>query len=101
MFKDAKEELERLQDELLAEEAPKALAEDDELLSEQALDELLDTDYRSYNADRTELDPQKLSEELMKPEKSSLTGLIVTAGLLTLGIFLVVCWWLIRYAGLL
>lgn len=101
MFKDAKEELERLQDELLAEEVPKVSREDDSLLSEQMLDQLLDTDYRSYNADATDLDPQELAQELMQPPRSPLTGLIVTAGLLTLGIFLVVCWWLIRYAGLL
>ena len=100
MFKDAKEELSRLQDELLAEDTPRQ-PQDDDLLTEQELDDLLDTDYRSYNTDKTDIDPEVLSQELDKPVKSSLTGLIVTAGLLTLGIFLLICWCLLRYGGIL
>ena len=98
MFNDAKQELERLQEELLAEEKTAPVQQDDDLLSDQILDQLLDMDYRSYNADKTDVDPQELAQELSRPT-SSLTGLIVTAGLLTLGIFLVICWWLIRYMG--
>ena len=104
MFRDRQQELERLRDELLEEEEQEVQVssqEDDDLLSDEMLNQLLGIEVHSYNADRVDLDPQKLSEEVLKPEEPKLTGLLVTAGLLTAGIFLVVLWWVLRYMGVL
>ena len=100
MFKDRQQELERLQDALWEDDildkepAPK----DDDLLSEEMLDQLLGFEVRSYNADRVDVDTQAFSQEVLQ-EEPKLTGLLITAGLLTLGIFLVICWWVLRYLG--
>lgn len=99
MFKDANEELERLQEQLLAEETRKLPHVDEELLSDQMLDQLLDVDYRSYNADHTDLDPEELAEAISEPAEPSLRGLIIANSILLFCIALLVIWWLIRYGG--
>ena len=99
MFKDANEELNRLQEQLLAEETKKLPKLDEDLLSDQMLDALLDTDYRSYNTDHTDLDTEELSEAVSQPAEPSLRGLIIANSILLFCILLVVIWWLIRYGG--
>ena len=81
------------------EETKKLPKLDEDLLSDQMLDQLLDIDYRSYNADSTDVDPDELSQAVSQPAEPSLRGLIIANGLLLLGILLVLIWWLIRYLG--
>ncbi len=50
-----------------------------------------------YNSDNLDEDLDSFSEEVREPKKDSLTGLLITALLLTAGILIVVAWWLIRY----
>ncbi len=50
-----------------------------------------------YNADKVDRDLEDFSEEVRKPKRSGVTGLLITALLLTAGILAVVAWWLVRY----
>ena len=101
MFNDRQEELERLRNELLDEEVEEQPAqEDDDLLSDEMLNELLGMNVQAYNTDKVDTKPEEISQQLQQPEEPKLTGLLVTAGLLTAGIFLVICWWVFRYLGI-
>lgn len=105
-------------EEWLTEEASGQEPDVQEFLTDEELDALLaqtqtigqTADYRNhsndygaavqaYNTDRTELDPETLSEELETEDKKVTTGLIATALLLSAGIVGVVVWWIIRYWG--
>ena len=103
MFHDRKQELERLSEELwedIEEElTEEEIPEDENLLSEETLNQLLDIDV--HNADKTDVGPDELSEEIMRPEPPRLTGLILTATLLSTGICLLLLWWVLRYFGVL
>ncbi len=107
MKKDTKEALDRLQEELLASDRPTTVIPSaDDILADQELRALLEDKPRprsgtARNTDRTEVSAKKLSKKLEKPEKKSLKGLMVTALLLTLGILAVLCFWLVRYVGIL
>lgn len=133
MFKDAKEELKRLEAELLAEESIQeadTLPEetpDEDILDEVALNALLQETqkignageyqnfsnhygsvlddrtrvFRVYNTDKTDPDLDSYANAVQEePRKSSLTGLIITACLLTAGILGMLVWWLLRYWGI-
>ena len=102
MFHDREQELERLSEELwddTEEEPTEQVPEDEDLLSEDTLNQLLDIDV--HNADRSDVDLDALSEEVLRPEKSKLTGLLLTAAFLTAGIALLLLWWVLRYFGVL
>lgn len=119
MYKDAKEELKRLEEALLEEEEEQqaeteADTDIDELLEqtkeilEQASDETqvfhwqpeeLIQSGRVYNADKTDEDLQQFSEQVRNGGKKNLTGWIVTAAVLAAGIVAVVIWWILRYGG--
>lgn len=132
MFKDAKEELKRIESELLAEEmldqesAPQEETSDDSLLDDATLSALLEETqtigdatayinysnqytaaqddktrvFQIYNTDKSD---QKLEDYadavLEEPRSGKLTGLIVTAAILSAGIAGVLIWWLLRYWG--
>ena len=123
MFRDAKEELDRLEAELLDVETPEEEAEElqeeeEALLDEEELDALLSDDqkfgsgegadiyknysngYRAYNSDKTETSPEELSQELMKaPRDPVVTWLTALALLLAAGILGVMVWVLINFRG--
>lgn len=125
MFRDKEEELRRLSAELRAEEEVQEAPEQEE--PDFSLDE--DTDiadmaggvyrnasndygrglrnyasgYRAYNADKTEVDPQALSDEVLcedEEEEKSLTGLVITAFVLSAGVVGMLIYWLV-WGGLL
>ncbi len=52
-----------------------------------------------YNADKTDEDLESYGQQVQEPARKSLTGLVVTAVLLTAGILGVVIWWLVRFGG--
>lgn len=85
MFRDAQEELERLESALLAE--PPAPAQHA-------------GNYKAYNTDHTDEDPETYSRALLQPAKSN-WGLILLAVLLALGIAAVAVYWLVRFRGVL
>ena len=87
MHRDTQEALNRLEAELLAEDA-------DDVQTEAALVR----GCKAYNADRTDEDPETYSRELLKPDRSE-RRLVVLAALLALGILLVALYWLIRLRG--
>ncbi len=129
MFKDAQEELKRLEQELLAEEYLEESQQQDEaapeedILDDEVLRALLEdtqtiadpedyqnysNDYgvkaddrtrvfRVYNTDRSDQPLEEYAEALQQPGKEKLTGLIVTAALLTAGIVGVLIWWILRF----
>lgn len=119
MYKDAKEELKRLEQALLEEEEEQqteeeadtdidALLEQTKEMLEQPSDETqvfhwqpeeLQRSGRVYNADKTDEDLLQFSEQVRGGEKKSLTGLIITAAVLAAGIVAVVIWWILRYGG--
>ena len=125
MFRDAKEELERLESELLAEEEVES--QEEKLLPEETLDELLQdtravqsggvysnfsngygrnlrnyaSGYQAYNSDKCDEDLDTFSEAVRAPKRSGLTGWVVLALLLLAGIFAVLIWYLVQYGGIL
>lgn len=118
MFKDTKEELQRLEEQLLSQE-PQAHTEDElDALLEQFLNEPDEEpaaqtrtvyqnysngygderkEFRAYNTDKTDRDLDAYSDDVYEPKKESLTGLLVTAALLLLGIAGVLMWWVVRF----
>lgn len=82
MFKDAREELKRLEEELLQEEETgEEVYEDDEL-----------SDYdpdRMYNGDDVDTDPNELGEEILRPRKKGGLGVAICLLLLAAALLLV------------
>ena len=122
MFKDRNEELQRLEQALLEDETKvipvkEILAEDEDLLTDETLDALLEdiapgknsvhyqnysNDYgQIYNSDVTDTNIEEYSEEVLTESKSSYTGLLILACGLAFGILCVIIYLLIRYGGLL
>ena len=123
MFKDRNEELQRLEQALLEDEEEEvSLAEatgeeDEDLLTEEALDELLEdvspgknsvpyqnfsNDYgHIYNSDIADTDLDEYCEEVLEEPAPSYTGLVILACLLALGILGMVIFMLLRYGGIL
>ena len=125
MFRDQEEELQRLQQELLAQEEPETEEEDEDLLEDAELDALLkDTrpsedrmiyqnysngygkdlrnyasGYQAYNTDNLDTDLDEFSRQVREPQRKN--GPLVAAMLLAVAILVVVCWILWRYWGLL
>ena len=120
MYKDAKEELKRLEDALLEEEAQQEEteapeeAEDIDALLEQAKDLLQksteDTqvfhlppevvqDAHVYNTDKMDGDMDSFAEAVHSGEEKGVTGLVATAIALAAGIIGVLIFWIIRYGG--
>ena len=130
MFKDAKEELNRLEAELLAEEpfppekTPLGEETDEDILDDAVLNALLEETqkignadeyqnysnlygsvrndhtqvFQAYNTDKSDQDLESYSKEVQDvPPQKSLTGLIITAALLSAGILGILIWWLLRY----
>lgn len=101
MFGDAKEELERINSELLAQQE-----EQEQLLDEETIDAFLEetqigetsgqyqnfsNGYSTYNADNSDVDLESYSQEVMEPKKDkTLTFLTVLACCLTGAILLTV-----------
>lgn len=128
MFRDAQEELKRLERELLAEEEEEQTTEEEEL-AQDALEEILEEEpesamdipedydavrnyngqirnfannYTAYNADRTDTELESYSREVREgSENRGLAGLSALALALIAGILGVLVWWLVRYRGLL
>ncbi len=107
MFRDTKEELKRLEAELLAQEQqdqqpdPPAQPVYRNFSNHYGADlRNYASGYKAYNTDRTDTGPEELSDEIREedPEKP-LTGLVLTACALTLGILLVMLYWAVRLLG--
>ena len=83
MFKDAKRELQRLEAELL---------EEDALLEEDLEEEIpkVSNRYNVYNADRTDWDPEELAQALDTPPRRGRWGLLVA---LAIGLLLLLAWY--------
>ena len=112
MYKDAREELKRLEEALLEEEEPQEeelqeeTEEEDVTLLLEDIKGFLGEDEEAtiphvYNTDRTDTDLDSYSEEVHSGQKQSLTGLVILAVALALGIVAIVVWWVIRYGGVL
>ena len=105
MFKDTQKELQRLEAELLAEEPENEEEYEDDLLDydddfgEEEQHRNFSNRYRAYNGDRTDWDPEKLSEELERPRKAGIWGLCALAMALIAGIFFVLAWWVAKFNG--
>ena len=128
MFRDRQEELDRLQEQLLEEE-PEELeeeyTEEEEYLDAEVDDLLAANDqgenpqtynnysndygrqlrnyasgYKAYNSDRTDEDLEEYSQQVLHPQKEKgITGLLILAMLLLLGIGGVLAWMLMRMKG--
>ena len=95
MFRDRQQELDRIQQQLLEDDTPEP---DEELLDDiaEVFDDVSYEPEEFYNTDHTDMDLDALSDQLQAPQKENLKGLIVAACLLTLGIVLVLGWWVVR-----
>ena len=128
MFRDRQEELDRLQEQLLEEE-PEELeeeyTEEEEYLDAEVDDLLAANDqgenpqtynnysndygrqlrnyasgYKAYNSDHTDEDLEEYSQQVLHPQKEKgITGLLILAMLLLLGIGGVLAWMLMRMKG--
>ena len=122
MFKDRNKELQRLEQALLEDETKvipvaEILAEDEDLLTDEALDELLDdvapgknsvpyqnfsNDYgQIYNTDITDEDLEEYCEAVLEEPAHSYTGLILLACGLAFCILCVIIFLLLRSGGIL
>lgn len=116
MYKDAREELKRLEEALLEEEVPQAEEEEDEDVDvDEDVDALLakaeeilgteDTQVvmipRVYNTDHVDTDLDRYSEEVHSGKQKRMTGFVILAIALALGIAAVVIYWIVRYGGML
>lgn len=122
MFRDRQEELQRLEEALLAEEeyeaqlSPEQAQEEEDLLSEDFLDELLEDTSpakesvayqnfsnaygKAYNSDRTDVDMEEYSETVRKAKKDNFGWLIVVCLLLILLLGAAV-WYVLHRGGIL
>ncbi len=111
MYKDAKEELQRLEEALLEEElleevlTEENFPEDEEIFQEpeESLEETrritqLPKDF--YNTDDTDVELEEYAQHVQEDTRG-LTGLTVTAILLAAGIVGILVWWALRYGGML
>ena len=71
MFRDANEELKRLEEELLQEEAEDEIEEEYE---EEFVESVYYDPNRIYNADDVDTDPEDLGEEILRPRKKGGLG---------------------------
>ncbi len=123
MYKDAKEELQRLEDALLEEdlpeeelpeepadeETPEAISVEDLMAETRRIDiiengeeqipDLAET-RRIYNTDQLDVDLEEYTQQVQE-EPKSLTGLLITATALAAGVIGVLVWWLVRYGAML
>lgn len=121
--KDAEEELQRLEQELLELEEPEQEPEEEEYLDPAAYEEEpageaprvyrnfsnnygkdlrnFASGYRAYNADRTDVDPEELSRQLLEPEEPPRRGPVVLALILAMAAVIAVLWLILRFGGIL
>lgn len=104
MFKDTEKQLQRLEEALLAQEQEEweqedPLLDDDDDFGEDAPENYrnFSNHYRAYNTDRTDWDPEELTEELEEKPKTGIWGLCAIILLLIGGIFLLLAW--LYYGG--
>ena len=121
MFKDRSTELQRLEEALLEEEDQQLLPaeqapEDEDLLSDDLLDELLEdatpmpntvsyqnfsNDYgNAYNADHTDVDLEEYTDQLQSGRKDR-SGLVIVACLLALGVLGMIIYLMLKQGGIL
>lgn len=127
MFRDTKEELKRLEEELLAEENLPPKTQSKEEITEETLSDLMGGDtvvirqedlekamkeksarrgryvgkYEAYNTDKADADLDTYREAVRSPKKDrSILFLSILALVLLAAIFGVLIWWLVRFRGL-
>lgn len=121
MFRDTKEELKRLETQLLAEEPEnineETPAEETEELTEEELAQIrrlirepepqyeirnYANNYQAYNSDNTDVDPEEYTQALEEPTLSRKKILLAVLAFLALaGVVAVVVLWLARAGGIL
>lgn len=117
MFRDADDELKRLEEELLAqveEEFPEELYPEDELYPDLEVEEIQPyitsirntpsmtqtRPYRFVNSDHVDCDLEEFSQSVESPKKDGvLAFLIILAILLTVGIVGIVLYWVMHIMG--
>ena len=95
MFQDKNEELARLQQALMEVEPDEEEWED----TEEEWGDIPNYDDRVYNADKCDEDLEDYAQQVLEDRKGGVSGLIITALLLTCGILGVMVWFLLRYWG--
>ena len=124
MFRDRDEALQELQAQLLEEEEQTAPEQEEDFLDEELLDKILtDTDqgescgvyqnfsndygrnlrnyasgYKAYNADKTDVDPRELSDELFHRRKKT-EGLLWAVLLVLVALIVGVIGWILLVVG--
>lgn len=100
MFRDTKQELQRLEQELLQEESAQEPEFGEEPSGEYEGDYVnFASGYRAYNSDRADVELEEYGRTVREGEKSRLTGLIVLALLLSAGIVCILGYWFLRLLG--
>lgn len=84
MYEDAKQELQRLEEALLAEEEP----------------EMETAEVPAYNSDKTDEDLELFAQEVLDGEKKGMTGLVVLAAALAGAVVVALVVFLLRWKGL-
>lgn len=84
MYEDAKQELQRLEEALLAEDEPELEAEE----------------IPAYNTDKTDTDLEQFAQEVLDGEKKSMTGLVALAAALAGAVVVALVIFLLRWKGL-
>ena len=101
MFRDRKEELDRLEAALLeSDEEAETLTEDEEFLDEEEAEQPL-PDFDAYNSDVTDEDLEAYSETVYEGGSRNRLGLLAVALALLSVVLFVLAWWLLKYGGFL
>ncbi len=96
MFRDAQQELQRLEEELLEEDTEDCYEEEWEEEMEQTRQFVCPAD--AYNTDNADGDLEEYSQQVYEePEKHSYTGLLVAVALLSAGVLLMLVWCMLHY----
>lgn len=116
MFRDTQKELKRLEAQLLAEEAEEETEDTspEEELTDEDMEELrrllkepqaeyrnYANNYRAYNTDSTDTDPEEYSRALQAERPRGRGALVVLSVLCLAGVIVLVAWWLAKWGGLL
>ncbi len=98
MFKDDQEELARLEQALLEEDPQDEFPEEEEFYEDDFEEQALPRNYASrvYNADSCDPDLEEYSNRVYEG-RTCVSGLVITALLLSCGILGVMVWFLLRY----
>ena len=101
MFRDRKEELDRLEAALLDADNEDTAPDEEEFFEEEEEADAPLPDFDAYNSDVTDEDLEEYSETVYDGGRRSPLGALAVVLVLLTGVLLALAWWLLKYGGFL